>query len=200
MTKEWKQAQQPQKAEQPPKAQQPERKKRAVWPRSVVLVLLLGVAAFLGLEQAGVWNRLRAGDSALQGLLEQRDGRQSPSDTDGPKTSQTLEGRSLRELTYQKDVEALEAVVKNMEAAPQLREDAAAQLARMVAAHQGELAIEEALKAAGFAPCLVVLQNGALTVMVEKSELTAPESAAILSLCAAHTDIGVENIRIMAGQ
>ena len=44
----------------------------------------------------------------------------------------------------------------------------------------------------------VLLQNGALTVIVASSDMTAEASAAILSLCAAHTDIGVENIRIMA--
>ena len=44
----------------------------------------------------------------------------------------------------------------------------------------------------------VLLQNGALTVIVASSDMTAEASAAILSLCTAHTDIGVENIRIMA--
>ena len=44
----------------------------------------------------------------------------------------------------------------------------------------------------------VLLQNGALTVIVASSDMTAEASAAILSLCTAHTDIGVQNIRIMA--
>lgn len=64
--------------------------------------------------------------------------------------------------------------------------------------HQSELGLEEALNQAGYSSCAVLLQNGALTVIVASSDMTAEASAAILSLCTAHTDIGVENIRIMA--
>ena len=67
-----------------------------------------------------------------------------------------------------------------------------------MADHQSELGLEETLNQAGYSPCVVLLQNGALTVIVASSDMTAETSAAILSLCAAHTDIGVENIRIMA--
>ena len=78
------------------------------------------------------------------------------------------------------------------------RAQAAGRLDRLVADHQSELGLEEALNQAGYSSCAVLLQNGALTVIVASSDMTAEASAAILSLCAAHTDIGVENIRIMA--
>ena len=71
-------------------------------------------------------------------------------------------------------------------------------LDRLVEDHQSELGLEEALNQAGYSSCAVLLQNGALTVIVASSDMTAEASAAILSLCTAHTDIGVENIRIMA--
>ena len=58
--------------------------------------------------------------------------------------------------------------------------------------------LQQALNRAGYSPCVVLLQNGALTVIVASADMTAEASAAILSLCIAHTDIGVENIRIMA--
>ena len=73
-----------------------------------------------------------------------------------------------------------------------------APLDQLVADHQSELGLEEALNQAGYSSCAVLLQNGALTVIVASSDMTAEASAAILSLCTAHTDIGVENIRIMA--
>ena len=60
----------------------------------------------------------------------------------------------------------------------------------------GKVCIDCGASTGGFTD--VLLQNGALTVIVASSDMTAEASAAILSLCAAHTDIGVENIRIMA--
>ena len=41
-------------------------------------------------------------------------------------------------------------------------------------------------------------QSGALTVLDAFSVMTGEACPAFLSLCSAHTDIGVENIRIMA--
>jgi len=68
---------------------------------------------------------------------------------------------------------------------------------RMIGDHQSELAVEEALHQAGFAPALVLVQNGALTVMLSAASPDAETSASILNLCVSHTDIAAENIRIM---
>lgn len=99
---------------------------------------------------------------------------------------------------YDKDVAALTALLDSGAADEETRAQAAARLDQLVADHQSELGLEETLNQAGYSPCVVLLQNGALTVIVASSDMTAEASAAILSLCAAHTDIGVENIRIMA--
>lgn len=107
--------------------------------------------------------------------------------------------RSVREIAYERDTQTLRELTQNQQVSEQTREDAAQRLQTMVESHQTELAIEEALTEAGFSPCLVLLQNGAMTVMVEGVEMDAAQSASILTLCAAHTQIGVENIRIMAG-
>ncbi|MEA5014121.1 MAG: SpoIIIAH-like family protein [Candidatus Limiplasma sp.] len=178
---------------------------RGHWLRAGALVLLMGAAGALlwGGGFHGLMNKIGGGGSpsgGLEGLL--KNGKlllgAEPSPT--PKAGQALaEQRSLRERAYEEDRAALGALSQNPEVAEKTREDAAAQLALMVASHQSELGIEEALKAAGFDPCLVLLQNGALTVMVRLESLTSAQSATILSLCAAHTQVGVENIRIMTG-
>lgn len=146
------------------------------WLRRSLLLLLVAAAAVLALC------RPRATVSP------------SPAETPAP---QTASERDAREDAYQQDLEALNALLQNTSTDESARQQAQTQLMSMVAAHQAELGIEEALTQAGYAPCLVLCQNGALTVMLQRDTLTASDSAAILSLCAAHTDIGVENIRIM---
>ena len=158
------------------------------WLRRSLLAALVAAAAALA------WLRLPA--------LTPSD---VPPDTPEPSASlsQTptpaaTQERTAREAAYDKDVAALTALLDSGAADEETRAQAAARLDQLVADHQSELGLEEALHQAGFSPCVVLLQNGALTVIVASSEMTAETSAAILSLCAAHTDIGVENIRIMA--
>lgn len=110
-----------------------------------------------------------------------------------------VDRRESREAAYQKDAAALQAMTENEKLESAAREQAAEQLRRMVAGHQTELALEEALTQAGFSPVLVIFQNDALTVNVGAVALTAADSAAILSLCVAHSDVAAENVRIMTG-
>ena len=168
------------------------------------LVLLLGAAGALlwGGGFQGLMEKISGSSPSpggLEGLLEGGKALLEPSPSPIPKAGDLEAQRTLREIAYQEDREALSALSQNPEVAEKTREDAAAQLALMVASHQSELGIEEALQAAGFEPCLVLLQNGALTVMVRGDSLTSAQSATILSLCAAHAQVGVENIRIMTG-
>jgi hypothetical protein len=132
-------------------------------------------------------------------LLERGKGLLGAAPTPSPQPEDLGAQRTLREAAYEEDRASLTALSQNPEVAVKTREDAAAQLTLMIAGHQSELGIEEALTAAGFDPCLVLLQNGTLTVMVRAQSLTNTQSATILSLCAAHTQVGVENIRIMTG-
>lgn len=105
--------------------------------------------------------------------------------------------RSAREAAYDKDMEALKELIGRESADQAVRDQAALQLSRMVENHQTELAIEEALIQAGFSPCLVVMQNDALTVNLIGAELSGTDGVTILSICTAHSDVAVENIRIM---
>ena len=57
----------------------------------------------------------------------------------------TVSGREVRELSYEKDAAALQALTENDQLQQAVRDQAAEQLARMVQNHQTELAIEEAL-------------------------------------------------------
>ncbi len=112
---------------------------------------------------------------------------------------QNLTARQQREVAYQKDLSKLEALLQQENINEETKQQAALQMTRMVGWHQTELALEEALVSAGFAPCLVLMQNDALTVAVSASEVTAAQSAVILSICLAHTEVAAENIRIMPG-
>ena len=111
----------------------------------------------------------------------------------------TVSGRDVRELSYEKDTAALQALTENGQLQQAVRDQAAEQLNRMIQNHQTELAIEEALQKAGFVPALVIMQNDSLTVNVGPWELSGADSMTILSLCVAHSDVPSENIRIMTG-
>ena len=164
------------------------KKRTATWLRRGLLAALIAAAAALA------WLRLPA-LMPSDALPDAPEPSASLSQTPTPAVTQE---RTAREAAYDKDVAALTALLDSGAADEETRAQAAARLDQLVADHQSELGLEEALNQAGFSPCVVLLQNGALTVIVASSEMTAETSAAILSLCAAHTDIGVENIRIMA--
>ena len=107
-------------------------------------------------------------------------------------------GRTAREAAYDKDMAALRAIVAQKDAEETVRNQAAEQLARMISGHQIEIGIEEALHNAGFASGMALMQNDALTVTVSAEELTPEAGTTILSICVAHSDVAVENIRIMS--
>lgn len=102
-----------------------------------------------------------------------------------------------REAAYQQDREALTALIESQQTDDATRQQAQKQLMQMVQEHQTETGIQQALNEAGYGPCAALCQNGALTVLLTRDSLNAADSAAILALCTAHTDISVENIRIM---
>lgn len=122
-----------------------------------------------------------------------------PSFTPAPTQQPLAEAeRTRREQAYDKDVAALTALLESGAADADTQAQAARRLDALVGEHQAEMAIEEALRQAGFAPCLALMSGGALTVMLDEAAMNAQASAAILALCTAHTDLGAENIRIMA--
>lgn len=114
-----------------------------------------------------------------------------------PTQTQTTDERTLREIAYDKDVQALEKLLQSGATDVDTQQAAARRLERMVKDHQSEAAIEEALHQAGYDTALVLVQNDALTVMLSANIISAEASAVIWSLCTAHADVSPENIRIM---
>jgi len=106
-----------------------------------------------------------------------------------------IDGRTAREVAYDKDLSVLQSLMETADETT--ARQAAGRLEQMVAEHQTELGIEEILRQSGYPSALVLMQNGALTVLIGQDVLTEEVSAAILALCMAHTDAGAENIRIM---
>lgn len=166
---------------------QKEKPKRG-WLRLAVLAALLASAVYL----AGA-GALPAPGADAPPAPAQTEAAQ-PVDTPAPLTP-----RQQREAAYEKDLAAIRQLMAQEDLREETRQQAAAQTAQMVAWHQTELGLEEALFNAGFQPCLVLVQNNALTVAVSAPELTAAQSGVILSICLAHSDVAAENIRIMPG-
>ena len=106
-------------------------------------------------------------------------------------TAQSAEKRFSRQEAYEKDLEALQTLAQNGDSLAAERLDA------MIRLHQNELAIEEALKASGFADALVIAQGNAGAVMLPQEQITQENSARILALCMTYADVSAENVRIM---
>lgn len=104
-----------------------------------------------------------------------------------------------REATRQADMAALETLATNEKVDQATRDQAQDELLEVIRCRETELAVEGALTGAGLAPCVAVVQRGAVTILVEKKELTQTEATMILTLTAAHSGEVPENIRIMAG-
>ena len=106
--------------------------------------------------------------------------------------------RLRRETAYERDTAALQALLESGAADEATQEMAAQKLSVLIAEHQNEIGLENALQEAGFASAVVLVQNGAVTVMIPQEMLNEEASAQILALCVAHTDAGPENVRVMA--
>lgn len=160
--------------------------------RMVVLCILLVIAAVML-----IWPYV-AGHETMES--DEKEPGQMPVATPAPTLApESLSARQVREAAYEKDMAKLQALLQDETIKEETRQQASLQMTKMVEQHQMELGVEEALTNAGFAPCLVLMQNDALTVAVNASEVTAAQSAVILSICLAHTEVSAENIRIMPG-
>lgn len=104
-----------------------------------------------------------------------------------------------QEAAYQADVAALQALARDESADAQARADAGAALAALVERHGLQADLTAALQALGYAPCLALYQNDALTLMLAAERLDSAQSAAILSLCLTHLPVRAENVRIVTG-
>ena len=105
--------------------------------------------------------------------------------------------RMQRDQEALSDIAALEALIAQPLLEASTREDAAARLQEIIDCRQAQSAVEGALVSSSLGPCVAVLSNGSLTIVTEKAEITKKDSALVLTLAAAHTGVGPENIRII---
>lgn len=156
-----------------------EKKKKPVWRawlRRGILVLLMAAAAAL------LWQQRQTMPEAS---------------TPAPVPTAAVSRRSLREAAYDKDVKALTELLQSGAADADTQAQAARHLDELIWAHQAEGAVEEALKQAGYTECEVIISGGAVTVLMPAEKLNAQNSAAVVSLCAAHANVGADAIRVM---
>jgi hypothetical protein len=153
----------------------------------------------LTLAGSYLWNQYQLGELKTVSLPISRTEGDSAASTSSVSKTPLAAYQEKREATRQSDMAALETLVSNEKVDQAARDQAQEELQEVIRCRESELAIEGALTGAGLAPCVAVVQRGAVTVMVEKKELTQTEATMILTLTAAHTGEVPENIRIMAG-
>ena len=108
--------------------------------------------------------------------------------------------RLQRDQDTLRDMAALEALVAQPLLETSTREDAAAHLQQIVDQRQAQSALEGALTNSSLGPCVVVIAGDSLTLVTAKTDITKKDSALVLTLAAAHTDVKPENIRIMTAK
>lgn len=150
-----------------------------MWCRRVLLAILVLTAGILWWTE-GRW---------------QNEAKNQPIATPVPTAKQ--DERLKRETAYDRDVAALRAMLESGAANEATQEMAAQKLAELIGEHQHEIGLETALLEAGYENAVVLMQNGAVTVMVPQERVNEETSAQLLELCVVHAGVGPENIRIM---
>lgn len=104
-----------------------------------------------------------------------------------------------RETVRAADMQALKLLTENTNLTQDVVSDAAAQLQEIIRCRESEIALEGALLAGGFSPCLAVVQKGAVTVLTQQKDLTQTQASMILTLAVSHTGEEKKNIKIITG-
>ena len=162
---------------------------------TILLVVLL-----LTLAGSYLWNQYQMDATRTVDLpVTRMEGEEDTASTALVNKTPLAAYQQKREQTRQQDIAALQTLAANDAVDQSARDQAQGELMEVIRCSESELAIEGALSGAGFAPCVAVVQRGAVTVLVEKKELTQDEATTILTLAATHSGEAPENIRVMAG-
>lgn len=102
-----------------------------------------------------------------------------------------------RDAVSKSDMAALEALCSEESLEQQTREDAAVRLQQLVDSHQAQLDLEGALLDSSLYPCVAVVSPDSVTIVTQKKEITAEDTALVLTLAAAHTEADAANVRII---
>lgn len=114
-----------------------------------------------------------------------------------PSASRMEEFRTRRDETTLADIATLQTLCdqENLDAAT--RQDAAAQLQRIVDTRQAQLALEGALTQSGVSPCVAVITEGSVTVVTDKPAISDGESALVMTLAQAHAGVAPSGVRVI---
>ncbi|MBQ7355939.1 MAG: SpoIIIAH-like family protein [Clostridia bacterium] len=108
-------------------------------------------------------------------------------------TSTALDRQEARDEA----IDVLMLLADNEEASEEVRADAREQIAKIAADIQNEANIETLVKAKGFAECVTVISEGAVSVVVQKDELKAADTAQILTIVYETTGISPDKVSII---
>ncbi len=105
--------------------------------------------------------------------------------------------REERDAAALKDMAALETLVNQTDLDPQTRADAAAQLQRMVSHRQKQTALEGALVQSGVYPCAAMVEEGCVTIVTGKTDLSDGETALVLTMAQLHAGVLPSGVRVI---
>ena len=114
-----------------------------------------------------------------------------------PDLSPIEQYKETRDAAALKDMAALETLVNQQDLDPQTRADAAAQLQRLVEQRQKQTALEGALTQSGVYPCAAVVEEGSVTIVTGKSNLSEGETALVLTMAQLHAAAMPSGVRVI---
>jgi len=114
-----------------------------------------------------------------------------------PSANRLEEFRTRRDETTLADIATLQTLCDQENLDASTREDAAAQLRRIVDTRQAQLALEGALTQSGVSPCVAVITEGSVTVVTDKPTISDGESALVMTLAQAHAGVAPSGVRVI---
>ncbi len=121
-------------------------------------------------------------------------------ETAAARLSPLEEYRINRDRQTEADMAALERLCHAEQLDQATRESAANRLQEIVANRQAQSALEGALAQSSLYPCAAVVAGGCVTIVTEKTLITEKDSALVLMLCAAHSGVKPENVKIITAE
>lgn len=106
--------------------------------------------------------------------------------------------RSNRDSVRSQEVEYLDSIIQNANSDQESLQDAQLQKVSITQRMETELAVEELIKAKGFADAVITLREGSVNVVVDASTLEKDQVAQVLEIVKRETGEKAENIKVMA--
>ena len=163
------------------------------------LIVALGVAVYLNYYLA---------DASLNSIDSDPPTTQStPSDSelgealnvnsDNVTASYFEQARENREKSRDEAVDLVKEVLDNVKSNDEQKQAAATAIAVMAKAIEQESAIEDLIKAKGFADCVVYIEGDQCSVVVQSESLTVQDTSKISQIVTAQSDVLAQNINIV---